>query len=106
MVSYVIVLITASGPKEAEKISKVLVAKKLAACVNTIPKIFSRYWWKGKIERASESLLIIKTKKTCVARLIREIKSIHSYTVPEVIALPILSGNPDYLNWIQENIGF
>lgn len=105
MSRYVVVLITASSAKEAEKISKNLISKKFAACVNIVPKIFSRYWWKGKMETALESLLIVKTKKNLLPRLIREVKSIHSYTVPEVLALPILDGNPDYLHWIQDSIG-
>lgn len=102
MSSFVVILITASSQKEAEKISKLLVSKKLAACVNIVPKISSRYHWKGKIETAFELLLIVKTKKSVLSRLIREVKSAHSYTVPEVVALPILSGNPDYLSWIEE----
>lgn len=101
---YCIVLITASNTKEAEKISKTLVGEKLAACVNVVPKIRSRYRWKGKIETASESLLIVKTKKILVPKLIRKVKEIHSYTVPEIIALPIVQGNPDYLRWIGESV--
>lgn len=104
MLSFVVVLITASSQKEAEKISKMLISQKLAACVNVVPKVSSRYWWKEKIETAHESLLIIKTKKSLLSRLVREVKSLHSYTVPEVIALPILGGNPDYLSWIEESL--
>lgn len=99
-----VVFITASNFKESEKISKMLVSEKLAACCNIVPKVSSRYWWKGKIETASESLLIVKTKKSSLSQLIKRVKSIHSYTVPEIIALPIPKGNPDYLNWIEESI--
>jgi periplasmic divalent cation tolerance protein len=90
--------------KEANFISKTLVEQKLAACVNITPKIQSRYWWKGKVETASESLLMIKTKKTLVSKLIKKVKDMHSYTVAEVIALPIIQGNPDYLQWIQTSV--
>ena len=102
---YCVAFITCSNQKEAQKISQTLLKKKLAACVNTVPKVFSRYWWKGKIENASESLLVIKTTKALLPKTIREIKSVHSYTVPEIIALPIIDGNSDYLNWIEESIG-
>lgn len=94
----------AADQKEAEKISIVLVKQKLAACVNLVPKISSRYWWKGKIETASESLLIVKTKKTLLPKLIAKVKTIHSYSVPEVIALPIERGNPDYLDWLDQSL--
>ena len=98
------VLITASNPKEADKISRELVSSKLAACVNTVPKISSRYRWKGKVETARESLLIAKTKKTSLQALIKKVKSIHSYSVPEIIVLPIAGGSVEYLNWIQESV--
>ena len=101
---YSVVLITASGRKEAEKISKSLVSGRLAACVNVVPGIRSRYWWKGKIETARESLLIVKTRKSAVAGLIRKVRAIHSYAVPEIIALPVLEGNADYLKWIQDSV--
>ena len=99
-----VVLVTASSEKEARKIGTALLKEKLAACVNVVPKITSSYWWKGRIEKASESLLIVKTKKSRVPKLIQKVKSVHSYTVPEVISLPILQGNPDYLRWIDESL--
>ena len=99
-----VVFITASNIKEARKISKTIVEDKLAACVNSVSGIESRYWWKGKVEQAAESLLIVKTRKSFLPRLIRKVKEIHSYSVPEVIALPIVGGSPDYLRWIQKTI--
>ena len=81
-----------------------LLEEHLAACVNIIPQILSRYWWQGKIETAKESLLIVKTKKSVLKQLIKKVRAIHSYTVPEIIALPIEDGNPDYLNWITESL--
>ncbi len=102
--SYCALFVTASNRKEADKIAAALVKEKLAACVNVVPKIFSRYWWKGRVESAPESLLIIKTKKSLVPRLIQRVRKLHSYTVPEVIALPIVKGNPDYLRWIDASL--
>ncbi len=99
-----VVLITAPNAKEADKISREIVRGKLAACASCIPSVRSRYWWKGKIEECSETLLIVKTKKSLVNKLVMKVKSVHSYSVPEVIALPIGSGNPDYLRWIKESL--
>ena len=101
---YCIVFITASNAEEADRISSTLVKERLAACVNMAPRITSRYWWKEKIETANESLLIVKTKKSHLKKLIQKVKAVHSYTVPEVIAFPIMAGNPDYLDWIQESL--
>src|SRR3990167_677109 len=95
-----VVLVTASSEKEARKIGMALLKEKLAACVNVVPKISSSYRWKGKIETASESLLIIKTEAARLPQLIRKVKAVHSYSVPEVIALPVLEGNPEYIRWI------
>jgi periplasmic divalent cation tolerance protein len=104
MSRYRVVLVTASSEKEAREIGMNLLKDKLAACVNIVPKISSSYWWKGKIETASESLLILKTMASRTAQLIRKVKTLHSYSVPEVIALPILEGNPDYLRWISRSL--
>ena len=104
MTPYRVVFVTAGNAAEAKKISLALLKEKLAACVNVVPKISSSYWWKGKIETAEESLLVIKTKKSLVPKLIRKIKKIHSYAVPEVISLPVMEGNRDYLNWMKGSV--
>jgi periplasmic divalent cation tolerance protein len=101
----VVVFITASGAEEGARIAESLVAEKLVACVNRIDGISSVYWWKGKIERSSESLLIAKTNGDLVEGIIARVKEMHSYAVPEVIAVPIGAGNPDYLKWIDEVTG-
>jgi periplasmic divalent cation tolerance protein len=98
----IVVFITAANKKEARRIAKGLIEEKLAACVNITGSIESLFWWKGKIDRAGEILLIVKTKKQLLNRLIKLVKSLHSYTVPEIIALPVIGGNPDYLNWIDD----
>jgi periplasmic divalent cation tolerance protein len=102
----IIVLITTSGIDEAGKISKLLLEKKKAACVNIIPGISSSFWWLNKIEKAPENLLLVKTKASLLNDLIKLVKQNHSYEVPEIIALPIIGGNIDYLNWLNDVFDF
>jgi periplasmic divalent cation tolerance protein len=102
---YTVVLITVPQT-EAKELAMTLVQEKLVACVNIIDMVSSIYWWEGKICDDKESLLILKTKQDMVDALIIRTKQIHSYTVPEIIALPVISGNQDYLNWINESILF
>ncbi len=99
--SDIVVLVTASS-QEGARLARVLVEERLAACVNLVPSIASTYWWEGKIEEATEYLLIVKTRQDRLDRLIARVRELHSYTVPEVIALPIIGGNPDYLQWMTE----
>jgi len=101
----VVVFITASNREEAARLAEALVSEKLAACVNRVDGVSSVYWWEGKVEHAAESLLVAKTRGDLVEKLVARVKELHSYTVPEVIALPILAGNPDYLKWIGEVTG-
>ncbi len=101
--SHVVVFVTASSPEEAERIGRVLLDERLVACVNTTP-VRSAYWWHGNIERAGETLLIVKTAVRLVEDVTARVRDLHSYTVPEVIALPIVGGNPDYLRWIDESV--
>jgi len=97
----IFIYITAKDKQEAEKIGHYLVKQRLAACVNIVAKINSMYWWKNKIEKSQESLLIAKTKFSLVKKIIKEVKSLHSYSCPCIIALPIVDGNSDYLEWIK-----
>jgi len=101
---FAVVLVTASGLEEGNKITAAILAKRLAACVNIVPKISSLFWWQGKIDAADEVLLIIKTRSSRIKDIIAEVKSIHSYSVPEVIALPVMAGNSDYLDWIAGEV--
>jgi periplasmic divalent cation tolerance protein len=101
---YIVTFVTASSKKEAEKIVKALLKNKLAACVNVVREIESFFWWRGKIDRAKETLLIIKSKKAKLAGIIKLVKSLHSYEVPEIIALPITGGFKPYLEWIDESV--
>lgn len=100
---YIVVFCTLPKGK-GEDLADILVKKKVAACVNVVKGLKSFYWWKGNIERDEEELLIIKTSVKKFEALERTIKENHPYTVPEIIALPIISGNPDYLKWIEESI--
>ena len=101
---WVLVLVTTSNKEEAERIAEDIVKNKLAACTNIVEKIESIYWWNNKVEKSSEALLIIKTKVTQLGKLVRRIKSLHSYEVPEIIALPIIGGYPDYLKWLDNSV--
>jgi periplasmic divalent cation tolerance protein len=102
---HVIIFVTAANKKEANRIAKELVEKRLAACVNLVSKIDSVFWWQGKVDKASEALLIIKSKKSKLERIIKLVKARHSYQVPEIIALPIIGGYKPYLRWLDESIG-
>lgn len=101
---YHLVLVTSPNRSISEKLSKGLVNQKLAACVNRIPGVTSRYWWKGKIETSREELLIIKTVKSKLPVLTQWIKATHPYQVCEVLILPITGGNSSYLNWIDQSL--
>jgi periplasmic divalent cation tolerance protein len=102
--AYVIAYVTAKDLAEAKKIGEAIVKEKLAACANIIPAIESVYWWKGKVEKDKEALLILKTKKSLVSRLIKRVKEIHSYGVPCVDIIPVTEGNKDYFKWIEESL--
>jgi periplasmic divalent cation tolerance protein len=98
-----VVFITA--PIEAGRdLAEFVVKNKLGACVNLVPEVTSTYWWQGNIERDKEVLLVIKTNKEKFPELVEKVKKIHPYTVPEIIALPIVDGNEDYLKWIDESL--
>jgi periplasmic divalent cation tolerance protein len=100
-----IVFITASGEDEASKISMALVEARLAACVNIIKNIRSIYSWEGKIEDEAEVLMIAKTQKHLFDPLMKKVKALHSYKVPEIIAMPIVDGSEDYLKWLRQVTG-
>ena len=102
--AYIIVLVTTANVAEAQKIARALVAQKKAACVNIAPRVDSLFWWEGKIDSAQESLLIAKTKKSLLPEVIALVKKLHSYEVPEIIALPIIGGNEDYLKWVEGSL--
>lgn len=101
---YGIVLVTSNSQKEAEEIARCLIEANLAACVS-ITSIQSLYRWQGKVESDSEYQLTIKTDLALFENLSAKIQELHSYEVPEIIAIPIVKGSTTYLNWIKENTG-
>lgn len=99
---YIQIFTTTPSKEEAERIAHSLVHKKLAACVQVVGPIESTYRWKGKIERAREWLCIIKTKRSLYSAVEKQIRALHSYTVPEILAMPVVAGNRKYLTWLNE----
>jgi len=99
---YLMIFVTASSDEEAKKIANALLEQHLVACVNIVDNINSFYWWQGKIQNSNEKLLIIKTKTEKFEQVEYCVKKHHSYQVPEIIAIPIVAGSSDYLNWIHK----
>jgi periplasmic divalent cation tolerance protein len=99
-----LVLTACGSQKEALKIAHALVERQLAACVNIVPQVASVYRWQGKIETAEESLLVIKTTSAAFERLRQALVELHSYQVPECIAIAIEDGSVAYLEWIGESV--
>ncbi|MFH1046360.1 MAG: divalent-cation tolerance protein CutA [Candidatus Omnitrophota bacterium] len=96
-----LVYITTKDKEEAKKIGYELVKERLAACVNIIDQMNSMYWWQDEIQYDTETILIAKTKESLVEALIAKVKSLHSYSCPCIVALPILDGNKEYLTWLE-----
>ncbi len=103
MRGYCVVFITTPIDK-AQSIADEIIKRKLGACVNIVQEVSSIYWWKGNVERDKETLLVVKTSLSKLDELVEGVKSVHPYTVPEIIAMPIIGGNEDYLNWIDESL--
>jgi periplasmic divalent cation tolerance protein len=99
---YIVVYVTAPED-EAVDLAKTLVEERLVACVNIVPGLRSIYWWRGEIEDEAEVLCIMKTRSNLFESLRDRVRELHSYEVEEIIALPIMAGNPEYLDWIKEN---
>ena len=100
----IVVFVTAGTEEEAGNIAELLLEQRKAACVNIVPKVDSLFWWQGKLDSAQESLLIIKTKASLLPDVVSLVKGIHSYEVPEIIAMPIIGGNEDYLRWLNSEV--
>jgi periplasmic divalent cation tolerance protein len=98
---YTVILVTAKDEEEAQRIAVALLNERLIACANIVKDVRSLFWWDGKVDTAQEVMLVLKSKKNLFAKIARVVKSVHSYQVPEIIALPIISGDSAYLKWID-----
>jgi periplasmic divalent cation tolerance protein len=102
---YITVFITAPNEEEAARISNAIVGERLAACVNIIRSVRSIYRWQGRVEDEQEVLMIVKTKRTLFERLQGRVRELHSYSVPEIIGLPVVEGSKQYLDWLGQETG-
>ena len=100
----IVVLLTAANGEEAARLADLLIGAHLAACVQILPEIESVYRWEGKIERQAETLLLAKTTRSKFEELEREVRALHSYDTPEIIALPIVAGSTRYLEWLSRGV--
>jgi periplasmic divalent cation tolerance protein len=104
MDGFIVVYVTAGSSQEAEQLAQTLVGERLAACVNRIKSVHSVYRWQGEVEQSDEELLIIKTRKDLFNALEKRVRELHSYSVPEVIALPVVGGSAAYLRWLRDQV--
>lgn len=102
---YTVTLVTCGKAADAKRIARAVVDERLAACVNVVPRVLSIYSWKGKRCEDREILLVIKSRRDRTARMAARIRALHPYEVCEIVQLPIASGNPAYLKWIDEVVG-
>ena len=100
----VVIFITTAAGKEARTIADMLLQHRKVACVNILPDVSSLFWWHGNIDSADENLLVAKTTASQLDDVVKLVKESHSYDVPEVIALPIVGGNHDYLEWMDREV--
>ena len=102
MTEFIQVFMTAEKKEKAENIASAMVEKRLAACAQLLGPIRSTYWWEEKIETSEEWLCIMKSRKDLFEKLEKAIREMHPYATPEIVALPITSGNRDYLKWLEQ----
>jgi len=103
--SYVIVMMTASSKEEAARIVRALLEEKLIACANILDSVTSFFWWQNKIDQENEALVLMKSKQSLFKKISKRVKELHSYDVPEVLAVPVVDGSSDYLGWLEESLG-
>jgi len=104
MTEKIVVISTCGSEEEAARIAKQLVDAHIAACVNLIPRVRSFYRWQGKVEDSAEWMLVIKTSRARFSALRTVLEAAHSYELPEVLALPIVDGSPNYLAWLDSEL--
>ena len=102
--SILVVFVTCPSVAVGRRLARALLARRLAACVNVLPGVESHFRWKGRVDRAREVLLVIKTTRSAFARLRRAVAELHPYDVPEILALPVLAGHRPYLDWIASSL--
>jgi len=100
----IVLFITTANIEEAQRIADLLLKERKAACINIVSRVSSSFWWQGRLNSAQESLLIVKSRASVLDQIVNLVKEHHSYDVPEIIALPIIGGNPDYLEWIDKEV--
>ncbi len=100
----IVVLMTAANEDEGAKLARLLVESRLAACVSLVPQARSFFWWEGKIDEQRETVMIVKTRRHVLPQLIETVQKNHSYSKPEIIALPIIDGASSYLNWLAAEV--
>jgi periplasmic divalent cation tolerance protein len=100
--SIILVYITAKDKNQARAIGRALVREKYAACANIIDRMNSLYFWEGSLCDETEAVLLIKTRKSLLDSVIKRVKDLHTYSVPCIVALPIVGGNPDFLKWVKK----
>ena len=98
---YIQVFTTVEKKEDADRMASIVVNQRVAACAQVVGPIRSTYWWKGKVEETEEWLFMMKTRRDLFSTLEKEIKALHPYEVPEIIALPIVAGSASYLEWIE-----
>ena len=99
---FVLVFVTCPDAETAMKIGEQVVGERLAACVSAVPGVKSVFWWRGELDKASEVLMLLKTRAALLERLVERVGELHPYEVPEVVAVPIVGGHEDYLSWVRE----
>jgi periplasmic divalent cation tolerance protein len=105
MTDKIVILCTCSTEIEAVKLARMLLDQRLAACVSIVPQVRSYYRWQGAIESSEEWMLVVKSARALFEPLSAALQKAHSYEIPEIIALPVVEGAPDYLNWLDTNLG-
>ena len=104
MTGFIQAVTTTETREDAEKIARIVVEQRLAACVQVLGPITSTYWWQGSIETADEWMCLMKSRQDLFDQLVRAIKAVHPYTVPEILAFPVVAGNPEYLSWLGQEV--
>ena len=100
----ILVFLTVASKKEAKKIMRILLDRHLIACANLLGPVESQFWWKGKIEEAKETMVVMKSDDKLFQKLSETIKHVHSYEVPEILAVPIVKGWQPYLRWLNDSV--